>query len=115
MKNIQTEGLIKELKKKSSEESVGIWRRIALDLEKPTRSRRIVNLFKINKFAKDKETVVVPGKVLGTGLLDKKVNVVAYSISDQAKEKLNKSGSSYMGLDELLQKNPKGKNVRILG
>jgi large subunit ribosomal protein L18e len=115
MKNIQTQGLVQELKKKSIEEKVAIWKRIATDLEKPTRQRRIVNLFSLDKNAKDNEVVVVPGKVLGTGNISKKITVAAYTISKSAEEKLKSSGSSTMSIYELLEKNPKGKNVRILG
>lgn len=114
-KNAQLEGLVEELKKQSHEQNVKIWKRIASDLEKSTRNRRIVNLFSIDRFAKDKETVIVPGKVLGTGELSKKVNVVAYSISKQAQDKIKDAGASFMTIPELLKKNPKGSNVRILG
>ena len=61
--NIQLLKLVEELKKQASVENVKVWKRLALDLEKPTRQRRIVNIYKINKYTKPEETVVVPGKV----------------------------------------------------
>ena len=61
--NIQLIKLVDELKKLSSQENVKVWKRIASDLEKPTRRRSAVNLYKINKYTKDEETVIVPGKV----------------------------------------------------
>ena len=115
MKNIQIENLIVELKKKAIEEKVAIWKRVATDLEKPSRSRRIVNLYKIDKFAKENETVVVPGKILGTGSFSKKMTVAAYNVSDQARQKMESAGSKVITINELITKNPKGKNVRILG
>jgi large subunit ribosomal protein L18e len=92
-----------------------IWKRIAKDLEKPTRQRRIVNLYKINKNTKDSEAVIVPGKVLGTGELDHKVLVVAWDFSDGAKEKITKAKGACMTIPEMLEKNPKGKDLRIMG
>jgi large subunit ribosomal protein L18e len=115
MKNIQIESLVQELKKKAIVEKVAIWKRVATDLEKPSRKRRIVNIYKIDKFAKDNETVIVPGKVLGTGIFNKKITIATYSISEQAKKKLESSGAKVISIEELIEKNPKGKNVRILG
>ena len=115
MKNIQIEGLIQELKKKSIEEDVKIWKRVASDLEKPTRKRRIVNLYNIDKTAKDNEIVIIPGKVLGTGNLNRKVTIAAYTISEQAKKKIKDAGAEIISIPDLITKNPKGKNVRILG
>jgi len=43
------------------------WKRIAEDLRRPTRERRTINVYKIEKFAQDGETIVVPGKVLSVG------------------------------------------------
>jgi len=85
--NPQMRDLINELKKKSIEHGVNIWKRIALDLEKSTRQRRIVNLYRINRYTKKDETVVVPGKVLSVGDLDHNVVVAAFSFSESALEK----------------------------
>ena len=115
MKNIQIESLIRELKKKSIEEKVKLWKRIASDLEKPSRRRRIVNLFSLDKNTKDNETVIVPGKLLATGELNKKITIAAFSVSKEAKNKIKKNGSSLLSITELIEKNPKGKNVRIIG
>ena len=106
--------LIQELKKKSNEHNVLIWKRVANDLAKPTRQRRIVNLYKLNKNTKEGEVVIVPGKVLGVGELNHKVTVAAWSFSGSALEKINKIGKA-IEINELLKESPKGKKVRILG
>lgn len=111
--NLQLQNLIKELDSRSRESN--LWKRVAKDLNKPTRQRRIVNLYKINKFAKDGETILVPGKVLSVGDIDKKVVVAAYQFSDLAKEKIMKQKGTIMSISELITKNPEGKKVRILG
>lgn len=103
--------LIRELKKLSSKQKTKIWKAVAQELEKPTRKMREVNLWKINKVTKGNETIVVPGKVLGSGELDHKVNIAAYQFSEGAKTKLD----NFMLIEELMQKNPKGSNIRIVG
>lgn len=107
--------LIQELKKASIEQDVAIWKRLATDLEKSTRTRRIVNLSKINRYTKENETIVVPGKVLGSGELNHKLNVSAYKFSESALEKLQKIGAKTIPLSDLIKENPKGKKIRIIG
>ena len=107
--------LIGELKKRSNEQSVNLWKRIALDLEKPTRQRRIVNLSKINRYTKENEIIVVPGKVLGSGMLNHKLTISAYQFSDQAKDKIEKAGAKIITLLELSKEKPDGKKLRIIG
>jgi len=103
--------LIRELKKASAKEKAPIWKRIAKDLEKPSRQRREVNLTRINKHTKAKESIVVPGKVLGTGELKHEVTIAAWQFSEGAKKKVKQA----LTIPELIKKNPKGKNVRIIG
>ncbi|MFC1686841.1 50S ribosomal protein L18e [Nanoarchaeota archaeon] len=112
--NHQLKLLIEELEKKHIENGVKLWRRLASDLRKPTRQRRIVNIYKIDKYAREGETVVVPGKVLNEGELKKKINVAAFSFSESAAEKINQVAQT-MSISELMEKNPEGKKVRILG
>ncbi len=107
--------LIAELKKRSNGQSANLWKRIALDLEKPTRQRRIVNLSKISRYTKENEVIIVPGKVLGSGALDHKLTISAFQFSDQAKEKIEKAGAKIVPLLELSKENPDGKKLRIIG
>jgi len=112
--NPELSNLIVDLKRLSIEQNKKIWKRIAKDLEKPARSRRIINLVKIDKYAKDDEIVIVPGKVLAGGDLTKKTTVAAYQFSGSAMEKINRIGKA-ISIKELMQQNPKGAKVRILG
>ena len=102
--------LIRLLKKQSNKENVKVWKTLAKSLEKSTRRRARVNLYKIDKYAKDNETVVVPGKVLGVGDIKKNINVAAYRFSDSAQHKIKNK----LTINELLKKNPKGNKVRII-
>jgi large subunit ribosomal protein L18e len=107
--------LIRDLKKKSIDEKVNIWKRLAEDLSRSTRQRREVNLMSIVKNAKDGETIVVPGKVLGMGDFTKKLEIAAFRFSGSAAEKIKNAGGKTITLQELMEKNPKGNKVRIIG
>lgn len=108
--NEKLSNLIREIKAHAGRENSGFWKRIAKELEKPTRSMRRVNISKINQYSKTGETVVVPGVVLGSGELDHDVTVVAFKFSDGATSKVKNK----MSIKELLEKDPKGKIGRIL-
>jgi len=107
--------LIQDLRRESSVQKADIWKRIADDLEMPTRTRRVVNLSSINRYTKADEVVVVPGKVLGSGALDHKVIIAAFAFSEGAREQVEKVKGTCITIPELVKKNPKGKDVRILG
>ena len=107
--------LIGELKKRSNEQSVKLWKRIALDLEKPTRNRRAVNLSRINRNTKENEVIVVPGKVLGSGMLNHKLTISAYQFSEQAKDKIEKAGAKIVSLLDISKDKPDGKKIKIIG
>ena len=113
--NMQLKFLIAELSRLSRKEDVGIWKRIASDLEKPTRQRRIVNLSRIDRSTKEGETIIVPGKVLGSGDLNHKIDVAAFSFSSNAIEKIKEKKGSCIEIMDLMKKNPKGKDIRIIG
>ncbi len=112
--NLVLRKLIADLKSLSTKEKVKLWRTLANYLESSTRQRREVNVYKINKYTKEGETALVPGKVLSEGELTKKVTVAAYRFSDKAKNKINKVGKA-ITIHQLIKDNPKGKKVRILG
>ncbi len=104
---------IRELKKKAIVDKTRLWKRIASDLEKPTRKRREVNLSRINRFTKPNETIIVPGKVLATGNLDHSLTIAAWSFSKQALEKISKAKAKALSIQEIIKTTPK--KVRIIG
>ncbi|MAG52574.1 MAG: 50S ribosomal protein L18e [Nanoarchaeota archaeon] len=106
--------LIRDLTKLGKSKKIKLWLRIANDLEKPTRIRRTVNLYKIDKFTREGETALIPGKVLSVGDLTKKLTIAAYQFSEKAEEKINKSGKA-IKLQDLIKENPEGKKIRIIG
>jgi len=108
-------GLIQRLKEASRTNEAPVWRDIALRLEGPARNWAEVNIGKLDRYASENEIVVVPGKLLGSGEIAKKVTVAAYRFSGQAREKIEKAGGRNMSIDELVAKNPTGSKVRIMG
>ncbi|MBU5537297.1 MAG: 50S ribosomal protein L18e [Candidatus Aenigmatarchaeota archaeon] len=106
--------LIDSLKKKSLELKSPIWKDVAEKLSKSTRQRIEVNLSDIERNVVDGETIIVPGVVLASGNLTKKVNVAAWRFSTAAKEKIKNANGKIMTFDELMKENPKGSNVRII-
>lgn len=107
--------LIQELKRESREGDVAIWRDIARRLEKPGRNWAEVNISRLERYANDGDTIVVPGKVLGAGSLSKKLTVAAYRFSDSAKEMIENAGGRNITIEELVEENPSGTGVRIMG
>lgn len=91
------------------------WRRIAEELKQSVRSKREVNVYKINRLTKAGDVIFVPGKVLGTGIINHPVTVGAFSFSKQAYSKITKAGGEALLLEEFMQRYPKGSNVRIIG
>lgn len=106
--------LISDLKAKERENGSAIWRDIAKRLEKPRKNWAEANLSKLERYAKDGETVIVPGKVLAAGSVSKKITVAAWSFSDAAAEGIVSAGGKTMTIRELMEANPKGSNIRIM-
>jgi large subunit ribosomal protein L18e len=84
-------------------------------LAKPRRKRISVNVSRLNRCTGKKETVVVPGKVLGAGEMNHPITVAALSFSEIAKEKIKAARGKCVSFFELIKKNPKGSNVKIIG
>lgn len=106
--------LIRFLKKQSNENEAKIWRDVAKHLSKTRQNRAAVNLSRINRHTQKSDTIVVPGKILGAGAIDHKVTVAALNASEKAKEKLAAAKAQYLSIQELVEKNPKGSNVKII-
>ena len=105
---------IDTLVKVSRENSSTMWRDIAERLSGGSRRYASINVGKINRLSNDGDIVIVPGSVLGSGIINKKVTLSALKISKSAMEKLQKSGSSFKPIKQFATENPKVKNPKIL-
>lgn len=112
--NPQINNLIKILKEKAYQEETPLWKDLARRLEKPTRNQAEVNISRINRHTSDDEIILVPGKVLGSGALDHKVQVAALDFSKQAEEKIISAGGRCLDITLLVDENPKGTGIRII-
>ncbi len=107
--------LIQDLKEATRTNEAPIWRDIATRLEKPRSRWAEVNLSRIELYAKDGDVIVVPGKLLGAGLISKKVTVAAFQASESARVRIENAGGRVMDIPALIAENPKGSSVRIMG
>lgn len=98
--------LISELKRRKER----FYLAVAKHLEKPRRRKAGVDVSKIEKLASQGESVVVPGKVLGNGDIEKKVDVYAWNYSSSAREKITRAGGRCMPLEKIVE----AKKGRIL-
>ena len=65
------------------------WREVVKWLNRPKRRRVSVNLNQINRNTKENDLVVVPGKVLGLGEINHKLqSIAAYSFQNLLRKKL---------------------------
>jgi len=113
--NPELVNLVRSLRKKARQSEAKIWRVVADYLSNSRRRRVTVNLSKINRYTENGQTVVIPGKVLGAGKMDHSLNVAAFVFSEQARSKILESKGKCMSIPELMDKNPKGSHVKIIG
>ena len=99
---------ILEAKKKKN------WIEIAGLISSPRSNMTMVSIEKLDKETKDGEIIIVPGKVLSQGELNKKIKVVALGFSKMAKEKISKAKGETSTILEEIKKNPDAKGMRIL-
>ena len=106
--------MIEDIREKGYKENIPFLIDIAKKLEASRRIKSEVNLTKLNRVCKENETIIVPGKVLSAGTLKKHLTVAAANFSMSAVEKIQKAGGKAMSIRELIEVNPKGKNIRIV-
>lgn len=114
----------KQLRKKNNSELVETivaakknqaWLDVAAILSSSRKNRKDANLSEINNSAKGTKKIVVPGKVLSQGNINKKIKIIALNFSDKAKEKLSRAGCETSRLLEEIKSNPSGEGLKILG
>ncbi|MHA1991053.1 MAG: 50S ribosomal protein L18e [Candidatus Hodarchaeales archaeon] len=108
--NPNTSALIRVL----SSSEAPIWKRVAKEISTPKRSITVVNVKQLDKLTKENDVICVPGKVLGMGLINKKVTIAALNFSDSAESKIKAAGGSTFTINDLAIKHPKGTGVRII-
>ncbi len=113
--NHSTVNLIKELDKKGKADNIKIWKRLAKDLKRPRRIRRAVNLSRIDRNCNENDVVLVPGKVLGSGKVNKIITISALEFSESSIRKIKENKGKCLSIQELIKKYPDGKKIKIIG
>ena len=111
--NPRIQDLIAELKSVAREHNADVWAELAGRLEGPRSSYAEVNLGRIERYARENETIIVPGKVLGSGTLRKQVTVAAVDFSRSAENKIDEVGEACR-LEDVLDRNPDGGDVQVI-
>ena len=83
-------------------------------LVEPVKKSLWVNLKDIEKKAGGVTKILVPGKILSSGELTKKIKVVAWGASEKAIEKMKKSGVEFVYLSDEIKKNPELKELVVV-
>jgi large subunit ribosomal protein L18e len=100
-------------RKARSEPKPGIWRDAARYLSSGTATWPEVNVGRLSRVV-DASAIFVPGKVLGTGNLERKLNVGAFSFSASARSKIEKAGGKAFTVEEFVKKYPEGSGVALV-
>ncbi len=102
---LETTKTIAALERQYRKTKVMVWLDLAERLKSGRRRRKSINLWKLEKMAKkfSGKTLVVPGKILGTGEIKEKATVVALEYSAQARKKISEKGHA-LNFPEALKK-----------
>jgi len=112
----------KQIKKKTNEKLVKTiiaakkndkWFGVANILSGPRRKMINVNIEELNEKLKEGEKIIVPGKVLSQGEMDKKIKIIALNFSEVARNKLLKAGCDVSSIYEEIKKNPEAEGLKV--
>ena len=106
---------IADLKEASRKNEAPLWRSIATRLEGPSRNWPSVNISKLEYNINKNGKAIIPGKLMGTGIITKKMTVAAYSFTTSAKDKIQSAGGKCLTYNELIKSVPKGTNIVVIG
>ncbi|MEM0384852.1 MAG: 50S ribosomal protein L18e [Nitrososphaeria archaeon] len=106
---------IKKIRSASKTGNENFWSKVEEMILKPRSRRSEVNVGKISKLTKENDVVLVPGKLLGDGLIDHPVTVGALFASKSAIKKIVEAGGTFLPLTEFIERFPDGSNVKIFG
>ncbi len=112
--NPELRATISFLKKTSKANQATVWGELASDLGRSKQARPTVNISRIVRSIRQGETAAVPGKVLAIGIPGK-ITVAAFSFTGAARKKIEDAGGECLSFKSLVERNPKGAGVRIIG
>lgn len=89
------------------------WLEVASVLSGSRKKRINLNLEDF-KDIKEGDKILIPGKVLSQGNINKKIKVIALNFSEKAKEKLLNSGCEVSNILDEIKSNPSAEDIKIL-
>jgi large subunit ribosomal protein L18e len=113
-KNPQLARVIIELERAAKAHKAPVWRAAADRLARSRHQVFPLNVAHLERLAEPKQTILVPGKLLGEGSLTKPLTIGAISYSSEARSKVQAAGGTTLTILELLKTHADGKGVRLL-
>ena len=104
-----------DLKEASRKNDAPVWKSVATRLEGSARNWPSVNVSKLEYNINKNGKALIPGKLMGTGIVTKKMTVAAYSFTDSAKEKIQSAGGKCLTYNEMIKATPKGTDIVVIG
>lgn len=111
MKNKRDDYIVKTILEGKKKDK---WRKIIQIIAGGRRRYSSINLDEIEKETKEGDTIVVAGKVLGSGDISKKIRVVSLYFSQSALEKLKKQKCETVSILEEIKVNPEARGIKWL-
>ncbi|MEM2096318.1 MAG: 50S ribosomal protein L18e [Candidatus Caldarchaeum sp.] len=93
----------------------GLGRRLVEEAGHSRRTMREVNLSRLERHTGDNDVVFVPGKVLGGGVITKKLTVGAFSFTSTAYKKITAMGGRALLAEDFLKEFGQRKGVKLVG
>ena len=112
--NTELSDTIRFLKIKGRENKAKIWSVAADQLSRPGRAKAVLNVNHVSRSTKPDSLVLVPGKLLGSGIINHRVIIGAFDYSLAAREKVERAGGQCLALKDFVTRYPKGSNVTIM-
>ncbi len=106
--------LARKLEIISKKQKAPIWETVSRILIGPSRNWAEVNIEKLDRMTKDKDVVLIPGKLLAAGTLSHPVCVYSFRASESARKTISAAKGKIGTIEEILEKNPKGTGVRLI-
>lgn len=102
-RKLETAKTIAEIEKHYRKTKKALWLDLAERLKKSRRNKISINLWKLEKLARifRGKTLVVPGKVLGSGEIKEKTTIIALECSESARKKISENGQVFTFSDAI--------------
>ena len=90
------------------------WRAVAQIVSGSRKKYAAVNLKRLESEASDGDIIAVPGKVLGSGSIKKKLKICALYFSLSALHKIKQANGEAIRLLDEIKKNPNAEKVKLI-